>query len=51
MDESLSKEEIINKKIEPQPDLPKLSQNAQKLKDLEDKMCNIEVIYITFRIP
>lgn len=29
------------------PDVPKLSQNAQKLKDLEDKMSSLEVSFLS----
>jgi hypothetical protein len=44
MDESSNNEEN-SKKNDVQPEIPKLSQNAQKLKDLEDKMSNLEVRY------
>jgi hypothetical protein len=43
MDESNNKDENSTKRNEVTPEIPKLSQNAQKLKDLEDKMTNLEV--------
>jgi hypothetical protein len=43
LDESNNKEQNLTKRNEVRTEIPKLFQNAQKLKDLEDKMTKLEV--------